>query len=175
MRQIRSTCEIHPGEAELARFSEGEGGADVAEHLRWCARCRGVIADYRWLQEEIGGTLAAAVDAMALPRSKWWIVQERISATRRRRVAGWRASAIASVVSAVCLMLLVSPVPGTTVVARTLPPEPMVAPSPVAVVVSGESGEHLMATPTPAISRDGTALSPTPALILPPTPLESEI
>jgi len=165
--------EIHPRETELACLSEGEAGVGVAEHLRWCARCRSVVADYRWLQGEIGATLAAAADAVPVPRPKWWVVQERMFASQRRRVAGWRVSTVTSVVLAVCLMLSLSPVLGVAVVARTSPPKPMVAPAPVTAVASGEPRAS-MATPTPVISCEEATPSPTPVFMLPPTPPEPE-
>lgn len=168
---------VHLRETELACLSDGEPDVEMAEHLRWCARCRSIATDYRWLQGEIKATLAAVADAVAVPGPKWRVVQERMSASQRRRVAVPRVSAVASVVSAVCLMLSVSPVLGTAAIAqtaRTLPPEPIVAPAPAMAVVSSEPGEHLalMATPTPDISHEEAALALTPAVMLPPTPLE---
>jgi hypothetical protein len=174
--------EVHLRETELARLSEEseeEVGVSVAEHLRWCARCRSGVADYRWLQGEIVAALSAAADAVAVPRSRWWAVQEALSAGQRRQAAGWRASAVASVVLAVCLMLSLSPILGTAAMAhaaRTAVPEPVIAPAPVTAVVSGGhfSGECLasMATPTPVVSCGEATPLPTPALMLPPTPPE---
>jgi len=165
--------EMHPGENELARFGDGEAGAGVAEHLRWCAHCRSVVADYRWLQGEIAATLALAADAAPVPRPKWWAVQERVFASQRRRVVGQRVPAVASVVLAICLMLSISPVLGTAVVARTSPPGPMVAPAPVTAVVSSECMAS-MATPTPALSCEKEEPLPTPGFTLLPTPPEPE-
>jgi len=166
--------EVHPREAELIRFGDGEASTDVAEHLRWCAHCRSVVADYRWLQREIVTTLAAAADAVPVPRSKWWAVQEVLFATQQRLVVGWRVSAVASVVLAVCLMLSLSPVLGVAVAARTLPPAPMIAPAPATTVVSGEQ-KISRATPTPVVSSEEVTPLPTPALMLPPTPPQLEI
>ncbi len=168
--------QVHPEEIELARFSDGEAGVGGAGHLRWCARCRSVVADYRWLQDEITATLATAADAVPVPRPKWWVVQERLFASRRRQVTGGRISAVASVVLTVCLMLSLSPVLATAAIAqtaRTLPPAAVVAPAPVTAVVSGGRMASV-ATPTPAISRDEVTSSPTPAFVLPPTPPEPE-
>jgi len=164
--------QAHPGEIELARLSEEESGADVAQHVSRCVRCRSVLADYRWLQGEIGATLATVADEVVVPRPRWWAVQTHILAGQRR-VAGWRVSTVASVLLSVCLMLSLSPVLGMAVVAQTSPPEPVIAPAPVTVVVSGQvSGAPLasLATPTPAISCEGATAAPTPAFVLPPTP-----
>ena len=164
--------EIHPKEIDLARLSElgVDTGAEMAEHLRWCARCRSVVADHRWLQEEISATLAVAVDAVPVPRPKWWAVQEVLLTRQRRQVAGWRGSAIASVVLTICLMLSASPVLGTSAtMVHTLPPEAIIATAPD--LVSGS------ATPTPAIFRQVQEITPlpTPVLALPPTPAQPEI
>jgi len=97
--------EMHPREIELARFSDEEAGAEadgrhpVADHLRWCARCRSDVADYRWLQGEVTTALLAAADGVNVPRSRWWAVREAVSASERRQVAGGRVSALASVQS----------------------------------------------------------------------------
>ena len=163
----------HPLETELARLSGGKADAEVAEHLRWCAHCRFVVADYRWLQREIAATLATAASAAPVPRPKWWAVQAVLLARQRRQIVGWRLSAVASVVLAVCLMLSLSPVLGAAVVARTSPPGAMVIPVPVTAVVSGERVASV-ATPTPVVSCEEAAPSPTPALMLLPTPPESE-
>jgi len=165
--------QVHPGEIELVGSGEGDGSGDVAEHLRWCARCRSVVADHRWLEGEIGATLAAAADAVPVPQPRWWVVQGRLAAGQRR-VAGWRVSAVAGAVLAFCLMLSLSPVLGTAVAARTLPPEAMVAPAPATAVGTSEHVASL-ATPTPAISRGESTPSPTPAFMLPPTPPEPEV
>ena len=163
--------EIHPRETELARFSDKEAGAAVAEHLRWCARCRGVVADYRWLQGEITSTLAVAADTVAVPRPKWWVVQERMSAGQRRQMMGWRASAFASVALMVCFMLFAPNFLGPAVVAQTPQPEMVMGRAPVTSFVSGDRVDS-MATSTPDISGAEMASSPTPAFVLPPTPPE---
>ncbi len=163
----------HLRETELARLSDPEADVEIAEHVRWCACCRSVVADYRWLQGEVATALATAADAVVMPRPKWWAVQEVISTSRRRQAMGGRLSAVAGVVLAVCLMLSVSPVLGTAIVARTLPPEPLGVPAPVTAV---GPNVHLfsVATPTPAISCEGIGLLSTPAFAPPPAPPESE-
>jgi hypothetical protein len=167
---------VHPTEIDLARLdgsSGGEAGREVADHLRWCARCRSVVADYRWLQGEVTAALASAADAVAVPRPRWWAVQEALSASQRRQVAGGRVSAVASVVLAVCLMLSASPVLSTAVAARALLPQVAMAPAPVTVAVSVERGVSL-ATPTPVVFCQDVTPVPTPAFVLPPTPPEPE-
>jgi hypothetical protein len=165
---------VHPEETELARWGDGEVSADVAAHVRWCARCRSAVADYRWLAGEIGATLTAAADAVDVPRPRWWALQGRLIADQRRRVAGWRASAVASVVLAVCLMLSLSPVLlSTAVAARMVPLEAMVVPAPITASVSGTHAAP-GATPTPLVSRAEATPAPTPDFALPPTPPEPE-
>ncbi len=160
--------ERHPREIELAQLSAREDGeaidAEMVEHLRWCAHCRSVVADYDWLRKEIATTLEAAAEIPA-PRPQWWAVRDRVFAGQRRQITGWRISAISSVVLAVCLMFSAFPIPSTTVAALTSLPEPIVAPAPVTVAVT------LAVTPTPT-----TEMVPpsTPAFMLPPTPPQSE-
>jgi hypothetical protein len=165
---------VHPEETQLARWGDGERRADIAAHVRWCARCRSGVADYRWLAGEIEATLTAAADAVDVPRPRWWALRERLIAGQRRRVAGWRASAVASVVLAVCLMLSLSPVPlGTAVAARMVPLEAMVVPAPVTASASGTHAAPGV-TPTPIVSRAEATPAPTPDFVLPPTPPERE-
>ena len=169
--------EVHPQETELAFLAEEKGDGDVADHLRWCARCRSVVADYRWLGGEIEATLSAAAAAVPVPRPRWLAVQEHLVARQRRQAVGWRVSAVASVVLAFCLMLAVSPILGTAAAARTLPPQALVAPAPwtavgtagLAVPTAGHAAP--LATPTPAISWSGDATpAATPGFVLPPRP-----
>jgi hypothetical protein len=163
--------EGHPGEAELARFGEGDKSAELEDHLRWCARCRSVVADYRWLGEEVGASLRSAAGAVEVPRPRWWAVQERLSASERRQARRLRVPAVASVVLAFSLMLALSPVVGTAVAARTLPPEAMVAPVPFTTIVSDGSVTSAV-TATPAVSSEAATPLPTPGFVLPPTPPE---
>jgi hypothetical protein len=179
---------VHPGEAELARWGDGEARTDIVAHVRWCARCRSAVADYRWLTGEIGATLTAAADAVKVPRPQWWAVQERLLAGQQRRVAGWRSSALASVVLAVSLMLSLSPILppalGTAVAVRTPRPEAVLVPAPLvpaplvpALVTAAVPGTQQVAwgaTPTPILSGGEATPAPTPAFVLPPTPPEPE-
>ena len=167
--------EIHPGEMELARMGDGEDGAGVAEHVRWCARCRSIGADFGWLGGEIQAALSAAADGVSVPRPQWWVVQEHLHASQRRRVAGRQVSAAAGVLLAAYLMLWVSvsPALGTAVAARTSPPEAIIAPAPAMALVS-DAGVALEATPTPVILCEAATAAPTPAFMLPPTPPEPE-
>ena len=187
-----SDKELHPRAIDLAWLSELDGGADgaegeMAEHLRWCGHCRSAVADHRWLQDEVTATLATAAGAVSVPRPRWWDVQELVLANQRRQARGWWMSAIASVVSAVCLMLAVSPmfgpmfgpVFGTAVVAsQTAPPVAASVAAAIATApdVSLSTASFPPATPTPVVfdeARDPS--SPTPVLLLPPTPAQPEI
>ena len=82
--------EMHVREIDLAQLSQSDGNelqeVDTrrVEHLRWCAHCRSIMADHRWLQEEVTATLAVAANALPVPRSKWWAVREALSAHQRR-------------------------------------------------------------------------------------------
>ena len=163
--------EAHLMETELAYLSDGESGAEVAAHLRWCARCRSVAADYCWLQGEIETALATVAEAVPVPGSRWWAVQARLFAGRRRQIAGWRVSAFASVVLAVSLMLSAPSFLTPAVVALGEQPGAATVPAPVTAFAAGES----VATPTPVISCADEALPPpTPAVVLPPTPPQPE-
>jgi hypothetical protein len=167
---------VHPNETELARWGDGGKSADVAAHVRWCARCRSGVADYRWLAGEIGATLTAAADAVDVPRPRWRALKGRLIVDQRRRVAGWRASAVASVVLAACLMLSLSPTLLRTAVAARMVPVPleaMVVPAPVTASVSGTHSAPGV-TPTPMVSRAEATPAPTPGFSLPPTPPERE-
>jgi hypothetical protein len=165
--------EGHPGEAELARCGEGNKSAELEDHLRWCARCRSVVADYWWLGEEVGASLRAAAGTVEVERPRWWAVQERLLVSERRQARRLRVPAVASVVLAFCLMLALSPVVGTAVAARTLPPEAMVAPVPFTTIVSDGLGSAV--TATPAILSEAATPLPTPGFVLPPTPPEPGI
>jgi hypothetical protein len=157
--------ERHPREIELARLGDREAmSMEMAEHLRWCAHCRSVAADYDWLQGEIAATLEAAAE-VPVPRPQWWAVRERVFADQQRQITGWRISALSSVVLAVCLMFSAFPVQSSTVAALTSLPEPIVAPAPATVAVT------LVATPTPTTE---TVPPSTPAFMLPPTPPQTE-
>jgi len=167
--------EIHLSEIDLARFSQSDGNeaqetdARQVEHLRWCAHCRSIVADHRWLQEEVTATLAIAANALPVPRSKWWVVREALSARQRRQETRWRVSAVASVVLTICLMLSTSPVLSTAAIARsayTSSPEAGAATAPVS------APSISIVTPTPAVVRQVQAVTPlpTPVLKLPPTP-----
>jgi len=188
--------EIHPREIDLARFGDGEVSAGIAEHLRWCAHCRSVVADYRWLQGELAATLALAANTVPVPSPKWLAVQGYLFADQRRQTAGWRASALISVMLVACFLLsapnllvlcqasfdrfvvttsVVSAVRQATRIATTSHQklEAVTVPAPATAVVSGEPMAS-MATPTPAISCEEARPLPTPAFVLPPTPLVPE-
>jgi hypothetical protein len=159
---------IHPCETELACASDKESGAELVEHLRWCARCRNLTADYRWLENNLAVTLATAARAASMPRPAWWTVHERLSAGQQRLAAGRRLSVVVSVTLVVCVMLVASPALGAAIGAQTLLPQVAVAPSLAAVFASVENWNSTM-TPTPAPSREEAGALPSSALVLPPT------
>jgi len=163
---------VHLSETDLASLSDDGPDEGVAEHLRWCARCRSAAAGYRWLQGEIKGALADAADAAPVPRSKWWAVQAGVRAGRRRQVVGGRISVFASALAAVCLMLFVPGFSDSAVTAQTNQLELAAVPAPITVPV-----EHALSvtTPTPALSCEEATPSPTPAFVLPPTAPKVEL
>jgi len=167
---MKKMDKVHLQETELACSDGGEANADTAEHLRWCARCRSVVAEYRWLGEQVVDALAAAAEAAPVPRPRWRALERRVIAGRRRRVAGWRASAIASVALAICTVLLLSSIVGATVAAQLASPEAVMTPLSATVVVA-EGSVTPDATPTPIVSYGESVDAPsTPALGPIPTP-----
>jgi hypothetical protein len=187
----------HPDEIVLARLAEtGDGAADAEtlEHLRWCARCRTLVADYRWLQDEMVDTLEAAADAVHVPWPRWQAVREGLIMGRRKQNAAGRVSAIASAVLAVCLMFFqpLIRVPswlGSVGVSQTSQqassvlvmsyPEAAIATAPTAAVSSSTlSGSTSAATPTPSLTSSGqnrdAAAQPTPVCMQLPTPPQPE-
>ena len=151
---------VHPNQDELAWLSElgDDGEEEVAlehvAHLQWCTRCRSVVSEYRWLQNEVTGTLAVAANAVRVPRPRWWEIERSLLIATRRGTRGWRLSAVASVVS--------------------------VATAPLLDTVEDiddhlDSGLSSVVTPTPSTLPvcESTPL-PTPALALPPTPVLPE-
>ncbi len=143
---------MHPREMELARASDGECGVGIVEHVRQCAHCRSVVADYRWLEDKLGVVLRAAAGAVPVPHSGWQAVQGHISVNQQRLVTSRRLSVAVSVMLAACIMLVVFPIPEMAVGAmQTLPPGAALAPWPVTSSISGERCSAAM-TPTPALS-----------------------
>jgi hypothetical protein len=161
-------CEMHLVETELACVGDGKHNADATEHLRWCAQCRSAVAEYAWLQGQVAAALATAADTVTVPRSRWRAVRRRLAAERQRQIAGWRASAVASAVLAVCLVLAASPVLGVAVAQASLPARATL-PSPVTDVVSGDHAASTF-TPTPAAFGADTATPSAPPLVPLPTP-----
>jgi hypothetical protein len=191
----------HPDEIELARLAETDTGtldAEMLEHLRWCAGCRSLVADYRWLQDEMVSALATTADAVRVPRSRWWEVHQGLIIGQRRQNAVGRISAIASAVLAVCLMFFQPLIPalslpgGTgisqlsqqapSVVMVSYPeeyPEAVIATAPTAAALSNTLSDWAtVATPTPSLVASGqterTTSQPTPVCMQLPTPPQPE-
>jgi hypothetical protein len=182
----------HPDEGTLAHLAEADDGAadagaanaEMLEHLRWCARCRTRVADYRWLQDEIVGALGATADAVQVPHPRWWAVREGLITKTRQRNSASRVSALASAVLAVCLTFFRPLIPVPSLLGTRQPaspvwvvsyPEAMIATAPTATFSSSTLFESTVgATPTPDLVRPGRsreALSqPTPACMQLPTP-----
>ena len=182
----------HPNEIRLARLAETDNGAadvETLQHLRWCARCRTLVADYRWLQNGMTGALEAAADTVRVPRPRWWAVHNELVIGQRKQNAVGRVSAIASAVLAVCLMFFrpLMPVPsllgsvGASQASSVLVvpyPEALIATAPTAVVSSGTLSGSTLATPTPSLvsssQAEKTTSQPTPACMQLPTPPQPE-
>jgi predicted anti-sigma-YlaC factor YlaD len=165
--------EFHLQETELACADIG-AAVDVTEHLRWCARCRSTAAEYHWLGERIGDTLAATADRVIVPRPRWRVVKRRMADGQKRRLAGWRASATAGIALAICAMLSLSSVAGAAVATQTAFPEAVMTPPSATTSISGA---HTVsgATPTPIASREGVESLSTLTLPLIPTPPKPDI
>jgi hypothetical protein len=180
---------VHPNQDELAWLSElgdneeEEISPEYVAHLQWCTHCRSAVSEYRWLQNEVTGTLAAAANEVRVPRPRWWEIEKGLLIARRRGARGWRLSAVASVVLLVCLTLSDWPLQGPISAAQSLyalSPEVVVATVPLLDTAEGiddhmDSGLSSVATPTPPMLPvcEATPL-PTPALALPPTPVLPE-
>jgi anti-sigma factor RsiW len=177
--------ECHPAERMLARSVDTDDDNDddgisesLADHLARCPDCRRLSADYRWLERELTATLSTVAREAPIPRPAWWEVQTR-AAARQKWAAGRRWSAGISLVLSVCLMLIFSPMWSwsATMLASSAPltqapvigpvtPPPRLSPTTSTTALGSPtvvaSNAHLTAQPfTP---------TPTPALILPPTP-----
>lgn len=161
--------EVHLGEMELA-CSKGEFDASAADHLRWCARCRSLAAEYRWLDGQLVDALVSASEVVPVARPKWRAVKQRIAIGRQRRIAGWRASAIASVALAICMLLSISSVVGATVAAQLTSPEAVVTPAAAVTAVASEGPAASQATSTPIASHEGVEMPSGPMLAPIPTP-----
>lgn len=164
---------IHLREMELA-CSSTESNVR-SEHLRWCARCRNLAAEYHWLDGQLADALASASEAVPVAHPKWRAVKQRMIAGRQRRVAGWRVSAAASVALAVCMLLSISSVVGATVAAQLSSPEAVMTPASVPVVASDDSvTSSATSTSTPIVPYGGIETPPAPALAPIPTPPTSD-
>ena len=168
---MMSRVEEHLAEMELSCMSDSGGIREGADHLRRCARCQNVAAEYRWLQEQVGMALATAAEAAPVSRPRWRAVRRRLRVERQRRIAGWRASVVGSAVLAVCVILSFSPVFGAAV-AQTVYPAKATLPDPPSPAVIESVGPTL-ATPTPVTHPETTAVGASaPTLLIPlPTPL----
>jgi hypothetical protein len=166
---MMGTNEIHPGEMELA-CSKSEFEASTADHLRWCARCRSLAAEYRWLDEQLTDALASVSEVVPVARPKWRAVKRRIVAGRQRRIAGWRVSAIASLTLSICMLLSISSVVGATVAAQLTSPEAVVTPAAAVTAVASEGPATSQATSTPIVPREGVDTPSAPLLVPIPTP-----
>lgn len=125
--------------------------------------------EHGWLENQMGSALVAAAEAVPVPRPHWRAVRRQIRGARRRRIVGWRASAVGSGVLAICVMLSLSPALGVAVAQTVYPSRPTFPnlPSPFA----NESAIPAPATPTPlAASGEMDAELLAPVLIPLPTP-----
>ncbi|MBN1979308.1 MAG: hypothetical protein JW918_18075 [Anaerolineae bacterium] len=161
--------EVHLREIEMA-CSKDEFEADAADHLRWCARCRSLAAEYRWLDERLADALASVSENVPVVRPGWRAIKQRIVAGRQRRIAGWRVSAIVGVALVSCILLLVSSVVGATVAAQLASPEAVVTPIAAVTAVASEGPAASWATSTPIVPHVGVE-APSASLLVPiPTP-----
>jgi predicted anti-sigma-YlaC factor YlaD len=153
-------------------------GADVAEHLHWCAQCRSAAAEYRWLGERIEETLAEAAGEVNVPRPKWRAIKQQMAAGQNRQITGWRASATAGIALAVCAILSLSSIVGVTVAGQTSPPEAVMTPASVTAILSDaytpSGATPTPGAPTPGVSCNSTGSPSTLTLPTIPTPPEPD-
>ena len=97
--------EWHPDELELAQASAARRDGELMDHLRWCAPCRAVAADYDWLDREIPAALDAGLQQVPLPQPNWDGLSARLGLHRQRAVRG-QLLAVAGAVMIACLMLV---------------------------------------------------------------------
>ena len=165
-----SELDEHLTDVELSYLADSEGGMRHGEHLGQCADCQNRAAEYRWLQEQVECALETAAEGVPLSRPRWRAVRRGVRAERRRRVTGWRASAVGSGVLAICVMLSLSSALGVAV-AQTVYPSRATVPDP-SLPAASESAAPSPATPTPLVlsEEESGAGSPTPVLLPLPTP-----
>jgi hypothetical protein len=171
--------EWHPRDSKLAGLT-GESIDDrILEHVRCCARCRSVVADYDWLQEELAGTLTGVVSDGPVPRSAYWELQDRLLESSRRQSVRIQLSAVVRAAMVVCVLLCVPGFMRPAAAAQALQPEASLRPTPMVVAESvGACGRSLPATTSATVAVSRPALhwpsSPAPALAPLPTPPDSE-
>jgi hypothetical protein len=154
--------ETHLEERELARLSDREViDVEVIDHLRWCARCRNVAAEYDWLQEEVATTLGTVAEAVPIPRPTWRGISSGLHTDRQRVMVRRRLSAAMGVAMACLLIIGPSVLGGGVAIQSTLSPDVMTAPMPITAAV---------ATPILHRSEKDTALTLAPTLAPLPTP-----
>ena len=169
--------ERHPTEIELAKAGEAAAREEVAEHLRWCSRCRGIAADYEWLDEGIAAALDAGLEDVAVPKPSWETVHDGFE-SRQRVVVGGRVLAVAGAVAVACLMLGASSILGGGPYRRgTVAPDMVTAPLPISAPVEDRltaGSERLALTMTPgrSVGSDGRIVSL--PFVPPPEPPEPE-
>jgi hypothetical protein len=171
--------EGHPRDSELAGLSGESFDDGILEHVRCCARCRSVVADYDWLQEELAGTLTRVVSDVAVPRSAWWELQDRLLESSRRQSVRIQLSAVVGAAMVVCLLLCVPGFIRPAAAAQALQPEASLRPTPMVVAEpAGVCGRSLPATTSAVVTVPRPAShsqsSPAPALVPLPTPPDSE-
>jgi hypothetical protein len=152
-------------------------GGGVSEHVRSCARCRRVLADYDWLQGELAETLAGVADTVPLRRSAWRELQDKMFDSRRRQSVRMHISAMTSAAMAICLLLCVPGFLRPSAVAQLLQPGPSVRPTPIVATEPTGDGSRSLSSGTSAawiVSREASRSWPDPALAPLPTPPDYE-
>jgi hypothetical protein len=167
----------HPTDVELAGLSGESAARGLLGHIRGCARCRSVVADYRWLQGEVAETLKSVANEVPTPRSQWREVQGRLLGSRNRQATVAQVSAVVSAAMALCLLLSVPGFLRPSTATQTLQPGVPLRPTPLAVTepVGVESG-HLPSRVSagPAVLLSVSQESPAPGVQPLPTPPSPE-
>ena len=162
----------HPTDSQLAQLDEWPTMATmIGQHARACGRCRGTLAEYRWLRDEMSALFAGVAEAAAVPRPMWEQIGRSTSRKRRRHLFGLYCSATACVAVVLCLAFATPRTGGAPVVAdRTASARLLEVRETAPRAVSGAAAlcpPAMSPTPTPApptgYERDqGAAPSPEP-------------
>jgi hypothetical protein len=169
--------QCHLSDVELAKLSGGTAADDLAGHVRSCARCRSVVADFDWLQGELAETLKSVVNEVSVPSPGWREVQGKLLESRCRQAVMAQVSALVSAAVVLSLLLFVPGFLKPATAGAGLQPGVALRPTPVAVAVpTGATGGFPLSGTSagPALSRSVMRASLVPGVQALPTPPDPE-